>query len=705
MKCQKCGAELEQGVLFCKECGSKVAEKRFCRECGKELLPGAKFCSSCGADAEFIDKVSMEHSRAGNTNSQIKPESANRTSYSHGVSNTTKPNLNASKSMSFTSSKTIIVAAVVAVFVLAIFGLIFSKVKNKKEEAVTAGLTPTFTATQTDNTIELGTQYAYMSDEWNVYIASAVSDSVIKIEHWDKTMNSTKKLKYSEDIGSFKINDSENGFAWVDDDHTAFAFNLTDKGNSRVNGKSIIFTINISDTDVCKGTDYDEKIACYSYQSDDWHNYRAIPLSDKFVKIECWYRGSSLGDFLFGYDMCVLNVESNDTDFEWNADKSAFTITIADPANKSNWKDNTFVSFTLENPGYTYFSVLDFLGKGTSTKDKQQKDAFDNNTEVTVGASKILIPSYWSADVAETNHYRAYAEISGQVAMLNIMASYDDEDPVTYESLVEETESGAMSAAISTWYEDGDELNIEEFENGNIKGYIYETNCSIKGNKGFFSCLSYPDEKNNTWFYVALFETTNTEYSYTNDFRKILNSITLLNETVKVEESKTEEPKEEKAEEKAQEETKVEEKKEPEMPVFAGSSLDTAVKAAAKYGVVKQFDDDFGHGTNCMALSDSSGGLMMDITYVTATKEIMCATITTNKLATTKQQKAFVKGMASVLCPSADSNDVSSWVSSNAGSNKSTLIGGFTYEVSLGPVDNVLYYAGYNEWENWELSH
>ena len=116
------------------------------------------------------------------------------------------------------------------------------------------------------------------------------------------------------------------------------------------------------------------------------------------------------------------------------------------------------------------------------------------------------------------------------------------------------------------------------------------------------------------------------------------------------------------------------------------------------------YDEDFAHGTRCKALSDSSGGLMIDIIYVSSTKEIMCANITTNKLASSSDQKKFVKGMASVLCPSADSSDVSSWVNNNVGGKKTTTIGDFTYEVSLGPVDNVLYYAGNAEWEEWELS-
>ena len=56
MKCAKCGAELEDGVLFCRECGAKVEipRKRFCRECGAPLANGVKFCSECGAKIDLI---------------------------------------------------------------------------------------------------------------------------------------------------------------------------------------------------------------------------------------------------------------------------------------------------------------------------------------------------------------------------------------------------------------------------------------------------------------------------------------------------------------------------------------------------------------------------------------------------------------------------------------------------------------------------
>lgn len=219
-------------------------------------------------------------------------------------------------------------------------------------------------ALRTDYSITKGSQYAFMSDEWNVYIASAISDSIIKIEHWDKGSSTTKKMSYSKDIGSYKINDPENGFAWLDDERTAFTFIFQDKGNSRVKKPAAhVFTVNVSDSDICKGTDYDERIACYSYTNDDWHMYRAIPLSEHLIKIECWSRSSSTGKFLFGWDWCVVDADRKDTDFEWTDEEhTSFTMTTRDPENDHYWKEEKFVVFELENPGYKYPDVTTCLG-------------------------------------------------------------------------------------------------------------------------------------------------------------------------------------------------------------------------------------------------------------------------------------------------------------------------------------------------------
>ena len=213
--------------------------------------------------------------------------------------------------------------------------------------------------------ITKGTEYAYMTDEWNVYIATAISADIIKVENWNKTMSNSKSVSHEYDVGTFKISDSENGFAWVDDEHTAFVLSFKDKNNSKFKkGGTATFTINISDSDKNKGSNYSDKIACYSYQNDDWHLYRAIPLTETLIKIETWYRGSSVGTFLFGYDLRLIDTASGDTDFEWTDDEhTSFTITMRDEENKYEWKKESFVVFILENEDYTYFDVKSYLGK------------------------------------------------------------------------------------------------------------------------------------------------------------------------------------------------------------------------------------------------------------------------------------------------------------------------------------------------------
>ena len=212
-------------------------------------------------------------------------------------------------------------------------------------------------------TIEAGRQYAFMSDEWDVYIANAISDSIIKIEYWHKSDKSKKDLKYSSDVGTYLINDEENGFGWLDEQHTAFVFTFKDNNSGRVKKAAPhVFTINLNDSNTYKGTDYDERIACYLYTCDNWHMYRAIPLSESLIKIECWSRSSTDDKFCFGWDWYVINWNSNETDFTWLDDAhSGFTVTTKDSQNRYYWKQETLVAFTLENGDYSFESVSAFL--------------------------------------------------------------------------------------------------------------------------------------------------------------------------------------------------------------------------------------------------------------------------------------------------------------------------------------------------------
>jgi len=238
--------------------------------------------------------------------------------------------------------------------------------------------------------IEKASEYAYMSDEWNVYIATAISDSIIKIENWGKTLSSTKSVDYKYDVRTYKINESENGFSWIDDEHTAFCFSLQDKSNSRLKtSRTVVFTINISDSDKYKGSDYDEQISCYSFQNDDWHLYRAIPLTEALVKIETWSRSSSAGSFVYGYDVCVIDTENTRTDFAWTDDeRTSFTITMRDVENDYYWKSETFEAFTLENENYIFKDVKSYL------------DSF------VVGEDEVAVPAS-----ASSYKYDAYQDV------------------------------------------------------------------------------------------------------------------------------------------------------------------------------------------------------------------------------------------------------------------------------------------------------
>ena len=219
----------------------------------------------------------------------------------------------------------------------------------------------------TDNTIEKDTEYAFMSDDWDVYIATAISDSSIQIARWDKTNSTDEKLEHDVDIGAYKIDDPDNEFYWLDDDHMAFCMSFQDDNGSREGHyikerRPVVFTINIDDTDKYKGSDYNKKVASFSYENDDWHYYRAIPLLNDLIKVEVWRRNSSDEKYRYAYDLCVINTKVTDSGFEWaDNEHTAFTITMQDGINTSYWENPKMVSFVLENPKCKYSCVKDYL--------------------------------------------------------------------------------------------------------------------------------------------------------------------------------------------------------------------------------------------------------------------------------------------------------------------------------------------------------
>ena len=64
-KCAKCGAELQEGTVFCPKCGARAAEEKpaapakiKCSNCGAEMDEGAAFCPKCGSRSSNYMKMS-----------------------------------------------------------------------------------------------------------------------------------------------------------------------------------------------------------------------------------------------------------------------------------------------------------------------------------------------------------------------------------------------------------------------------------------------------------------------------------------------------------------------------------------------------------------------------------------------------------------------------------------------------------------------
>ena len=51
-----------------------------------------------------------------------------------------------------------------------------------------------------------------MADAWNVYIAKAVSSNVIKVESWNKSSQSDKKMKLREILVHIRLAMRRTGF-------------------------------------------------------------------------------------------------------------------------------------------------------------------------------------------------------------------------------------------------------------------------------------------------------------------------------------------------------------------------------------------------------------------------------------------------------------------------------------------------------------
>ena len=224
---------------------------------------------------------------------------------------------------------------------------------DKSEEGVLDGITNAVTSIG-DGMQEIFSSssdtYTYKNDEWDLYIATFVSQKTIKIENWYRFYASDEyPFKYDHDVIVVSTDDDAAGFYWLDDDHTAFAITIKDEENSRFEEpKTVGFTKNNNTTESHVSTGKN----IFTYRHDKWDHYVAVATSDTVITIECWYRfsaGEGADPFEYSYDVCSFSTISGEKDFKWLDDShTAFSITILDERN-SRFDEPQTVCFGLNS--------------------------------------------------------------------------------------------------------------------------------------------------------------------------------------------------------------------------------------------------------------------------------------------------------------------------------------------------------------------
>lgn len=290
------------------------------------------------------------------------------------------------------------------------------------------------------------------------------------------------------------------------------------------------------------------------------------------------------------------------------------------------------------------------------------------------------------------------------------ISSYD-------EAAIDNLLDSGMKPALESLTEKYSDLKVADYTRSMVNEMPVGT-VTLVGNNYYMilSCIVCTDL--HEVVIVTLSTDIPADYSYANDFYKIIDSAEIVREDDKKDNVSltTSDQKDTKA---LGSKTEAEDKTEAgntknkgtslaakdEMPVMTGSSADIVVEQAQKYGLSEVYDENFGHGTRSKELSDESGGLMLDMIYSSSTNELLQGRIVTMNLVSNDTQKTFIKDMAVALCPSNDQDSVVDWVNNNIGQQTSTTINGNDYSLSIGPTNNLIYNANYNNWETWELSY
>lgn len=184
-----------------------------------------------------------------------------------------------------------------------------------------------------------GTAYVFLFDRWDLYIATPVAGKVMKLEHWSRFMaDQETPFKLQEDMGMIKTDDEK--FSWLDESHTSFEYPVENDIKERKSEYPCRFTVYEGDIPFIGNKEIVESNS-FGFQYDRWDTYFASEVSENVVKIECWTRfiADDQTPFTYSYDVCTINTNNAEYDFEWLDDNHTGFIVKLDDKDNVHWNE------------------------------------------------------------------------------------------------------------------------------------------------------------------------------------------------------------------------------------------------------------------------------------------------------------------------------------------------------------------------------
>ncbi len=439
MRCQQCGTELKDDVLFCRNCGAKVEkiQKRFCSKCGAEYELGCKFCERCGNNLGAntgASNYSTFNNSGSNSSSGYRTFDMNS---NPGSSNTDFGSFSGNNSRNDTNSYSY-----------------NSHANNDNPSNSGSG-----NSDKTTNTPLTG----------NPYVDQIYDD----LKDTADQFKETAKEMYGTLLGGFGLGSkTENSSA---DNHSSSSDSLNRNSNQN--------TSSWSNND-------QRKINNPVYENKGFNKppkKSSNALVPGIITIACIFIAIGL---LFGN-----NGGNSSSSSSTNSNSNSGTIT-------------------------------------TASQVRPQRNGFNESTNVQYrfGNYYFYIPEYWKFDVIEDERARAYAETNGKVAMITISWPFDDVDPVNTEWLRNQDELQIMLEDFQTWFDECIDYTSDYYDIPVSEGHLLTQHYKYQNITGYCESFLFPSVEDNRWIFVTFSMSDNTDYDYTDDFRKMLSSIEKVDE-------------------------------------------------------------------------------------------------------------------------------------------------------------------------------